>query len=220
MFDLVKATTKDGLILNGLFSQGEKKNPTVIHIHGFEGDFFNNKFINVIAKKLKKHGTNFLTVQTRGMGNDYDLTTENGQYRRYGAHFELLNEAYLDIDSWIDFLQKHGYNQTILQGHSLGTVKVIRYLFEGSYRKEVKKLILLSPFDNFWFFGKYATKGKLGKYLKKAKEKIKKKKGEEIVTKDFPGMQDLSYQSYLSWLENERLSLCLPFLIKTIAFQS
>jgi predicted alpha/beta hydrolase family esterase len=34
-----------------------------------------------------------------------------------------------------------------LQGHSLGTFKIVRYLFEGKYADKINKLILLAPFD-------------------------------------------------------------------------
>ena len=60
---------------------------------------------------------------------------------------ELLEEAHLDISAWIKFLLDEGYQEIILQGHSLGTIKVIRYLFEGEYKNKISKLILLAPFE-------------------------------------------------------------------------
>jgi len=216
MFNLVKTSTKDKVVLNGLFLKGDKSKPIVLHIHGFEGDFFTNKFISVIANKLKENNIGFLTVQTRGMANDYDLNGVDGKFRRYGAHFELLKNAYLDIDAWIEFLEKQGYYQVILQGHSLGTIKVVRYLFEGSYTDKVKKLILLAPFDKTYLAEDF-TKGKWREYLNKAKEKVKDGKGDEIISKHFDSIV-LSYQTYVSWYEETDLSHMFNFFDKNYSF--
>ncbi len=53
----------------------------------------------------------------------------------------------MDISAWLKFLLDEGYQEIILQGHSLGTIKVVRYLFEGEYKDKISKLILLAPFE-------------------------------------------------------------------------
>lgn len=52
MYDLVRAETKDGLLLRGLYVSGDKTKPAVIHVHGFQGDFYTGEFVKRIAEKL------------------------------------------------------------------------------------------------------------------------------------------------------------------------
>ncbi|CAN5184818.1 hypothetical protein BH09PAT2_BH09PAT2_05410 [soil metagenome] len=200
MFDLVRATTKDTLHLHGLYVEGDKNKPVILHIHGFEGDFFTNDFIKPLAKKLKETNYAFLTAQTRGMSSDTLFHTSENTWRRYGSHFELHEEAYLDIDAWIEFLRIQGYTNIILQGHSLGTFKVLRYLFEGTYPEMVSKIILLAPFDNIYMAESY-TKGKWRNFLQQAKQKITDGKGDEIMPKDWWDTE-LSYKTFVTWLDD------------------
>lgn len=199
MFDLVKTVTKDGLILNGLFSQGEKAKPVVIHTHGFSQDFFQNPFIYVIAKKLASQNFGFLSIQTRGTGTHLRTFTTSKSARDTGSKFELLEESYLDLDAWISTLKYLGYKNIILQGHSLGSIKSVRYLFEGSYPKLITKLILLSPYDKN-FLIKDFTRGKVLNYLKKAKQKIELGEGSEGVPSYFDAVSSTfaTYHSFYS----------------------
>lgn len=216
MFDLVKTITKDDLILHGLFAPGEKKKTVLLHIHGFEGDFYTNEFTLAIAQKLYENRVSFLTVQTRGTGSEYLLKTTDGQWKRYGAHFELLEEAYKDIDAWIEFLQKRGYTTIILEGHSLGTMKVIRYLFEGSYPSIIKKLILLSPFDHQYYLEKVA-KSNWQDNLKITYSKIKEGRGEECLPPSFDH-NPISYKTYVSWYKDTEVSRMFNFYNKSYTF--
>ena len=196
MFQLVKSTTEDKLTLSGLLSEGNKNNPIVLHTPGIEGDFFTNDFLQAIAGNLRSQNHAFLSVQTRGIGNEYLMKLTDGRWKKYGAHFELLEDAYKDIDAWIKFLTSQGYKNIILQGHSLGTMKIIRYLFEGTHTNVVRKLILLAPFDIFKSL-EDATKGKWREYLEVAKQKVKEGKGEENIPTEFLDVQ-MSYQTYVS----------------------
>lgn len=144
---LVQVLTSDGLYLQGFYASSEDKKAALLHIHGFEGNFYENDFIYSLAENLAKNKIAFLTVNTRGNNKISDFKTVSGEYKTIGAWNELLEEAHLDISAWIKFLLAEGYEEIILQGHSLGTLKVIRYLFEGEYKEKVDKLILLAPFE-------------------------------------------------------------------------
>ncbi len=217
MFDLVRATTRDNLYLHGLLLRGDKNKPAVIHIHGFEGTFYTNEFVRAIAKRLKEKNTTFLTVENRGTAIELELyTTTPGKGKKEGAHFEKLEEARLDIDAWIEFLKKEGYKRIILQGHSLGTMKVVRYLIEGKYKDRVEKLILLAPFDII-YLAEDATKGKWKKYIKVAEQKVGEGKGEEIIPKEFLDVP-MSYQTYLSHHNNNDFENVFKFHDKSYNF--
>jgi len=208
MFDLVRAATQDDLLLSGLLMPGPKDRPALLHIHGFEGDFFSNDFIPAIAKKVRNQNA-FLTVQTRGMAGDYGPRKASGGWKTGGAWYELLGEAKLDIDAWVKFLIDQGYSKIILSGHSLGTLKVTRYLFEGAYKDKIVGLILLAPFDNIYLAERH-TKGRLPECLKFAKQKVAAGQGKKNIPKRFLNFT-LSYQSYLSWLDDGDFSHAFDF---------
>lgn len=212
---LVRTATSDGLYLHGFFvpSKGKK---ALLHIHGFEGNFYENYFVHVLIQKMREERFAFLTANTRGNGRDTDLFITNGELKRVGARYELLEDAYKDIDSWIKFLEGQGYSEIILQGHSLGTVKVVRYLFEGKHKSKIKKLILLCPFDGKALINSF-TKTPLEKLVTKAKEKIQQGKGDELITREFD-MVDMSYNSYVSWYERSDFGRMFEFCNKNYDF--
>ncbi len=144
---LIQVCTSDGIYLHGYYIPSSDKKSVLLHIHGFEGNFYENNFIYVLADELEKNNIGFLTVNTRGNGSKTDFNTKSGEIVHIGGFYELLEEAHLDISAWIEFLIAEGYENIILQGHSLGTMKVVRYLFEGKYADKINKLILLAPFD-------------------------------------------------------------------------
>lgn len=144
---LLQISTSDGLYLHGFYSPTSDKKVVVLHIHGYEGNFYENNFIYSLIKNLSQNNIAFLTVNTRGNNKNSDFNTVSGKYKTIGSWNELLEEAHLDISAWIKFLIDEGYQEIILQGHSLGTIKVIRYLFEGEYKNKITKLILLAPFE-------------------------------------------------------------------------
>lgn len=213
MYELIKTKTEDSVVLNGLYIPGDKAKAIVIHIHGLEGDFFNNAFVNVIGKTLFKNGFGFLSIQTRGMGNEYNLDVDLGdgedKVRKYGAHFELLSEAYRDIDAAVKFLVDAGYSKIVLQGHSLGTFKVMRYMSEGKHKADISKLILLSPFDKNYLAEVY-TGGKWPEYVKQAIKMIKEGRGWEIIPKEWDDLV-ISYQTYASWYEDSEFGRMFNF---------
>lgn len=217
MFDLVRAETKDGLLLRGLYVAGDKNKPAVIHIHGFQGDFYTQEFVKKIAEKLHENNTAFISVQNRGTGIESELYTNAPGYGRTGgSSYELLEEAYIDIDAWIEFLVKEGYREIILQGHSLGTMKITRYLIEGKHKDKVKKLILLAPFDIMWLL-ENATGRKWKEYLKIAEQKVKEGKGKEIIPEHFLDAK-MSYQTYVSHHSNNEFEYAFAFHDKNYKF--
>ncbi len=50
---LVQVATSDGLYLQGYFAP-KKGKVALLHIHGFEGNFYENKFVQVLADELGK----------------------------------------------------------------------------------------------------------------------------------------------------------------------
>ena len=111
---LLQTHTADGLYLHGYYVPSQDKQVAVLHIHGHEGNFYENNFIYVLANDLEKNQISFLTANTRGNGTVTDFDTVDGGYRRIGAQNELLEDAHLDISAWLKVLIDEDYQQIVL----------------------------------------------------------------------------------------------------------
>jgi pimeloyl-ACP methyl ester carboxylesterase len=175
--------TDDGLELHGLLYEPDKKTTDVlIHIHGWVGNFYENKFIDDIAKEVTQKGFALLTFNNRGAGIITDFTKRKKtkvEYIRIGGSLEKFEDCIYDIKASIDFLLTKGYKKIILQGHSLGCQKTTFYLYK-TRDKRIKGLVLLAPVDDLGF-----AKEELGKNyeksLKIARKMIKDNKADKPV---------------------------------------
>lgn len=217
MSSLVQTTTKDGLLLQGYFSD-ESPKKVILHIHGFEGNFYGNTFVQVVANHLRNKSISLLTVNTRGCEKIKDFNTVDGKIKTIGARYELLEDSAMDIDAWVEFLLDKGYEMIILQGHSLGTMKAVRYLSEGKFADKIEKLILLSPFDKKGALEKY-TKTPITELLAKAQKMIDEGKGDEMITPEFDEIV-VSYKTYVSWYKQDDLGRMYEFCSSDYDFPS
>lgn len=206
--NLLQVSTSDGLYLHGYYVPSNDKRVAILHIHGFEGNFYENNFVHILANELESKGIGFLTVNTRGNGRDTDFNTADGKYKRIGARYELLEEAHLDITVWLKYLISEGYKEIVLQGHSLGTVKAVRYLFEGEHKDKISKLILLAPFDKKGYM--IVQKLDTEMLLAKAQGMVDSGKGNELITPDF-GDGITSYNTFISWYKQDDLGRMFEF---------
>jgi pimeloyl-ACP methyl ester carboxylesterase len=208
---LLQTTTSDGLYLHGYYVPSEDKNLAVLHIHGFEGNFYENNFVHVLANEMEAKGIGFLTVNTRGNGRDTSFNTVDGKGKKIGARYELLEEAHLDITAWLKYLVDEGYKEIVLQGHSLGTIKAIRYLFEGEYKDKINKLVLLCPFDKKGFMV-INGKGDLEGLVNKAQKMVDEGKDDELISSEFDdGDGTTSYKTFVSWYKQDDLGRMFEF---------
>lgn len=205
---LLEVSTSDGLYLHGYYVPSDHKRIGVLHLHGFEGNFYENKFVHVLANKMEQSGIGFLTVNTRGNGRDTDFNTVDGKYKKIGARYELLEEAHLDITAWLKSLIDEGYQEIVLMGHSLGTMKAVRYLFEGELIEKINKLILLAPFDKkgYMIVQKLDTED----LLIKAKKMVDEGNGDELITPEY-GDGIASYKTFISWYKQDDLGRMFEF---------
>jgi pimeloyl-ACP methyl ester carboxylesterase len=185
MSELVRLTTKDDLELHGLlFEPSGKAKGVLIHVHGLIGNFYENKFIDHIAKEATSKGFAFLTFNNRGAGivNDFIKRRKTKiDYIRAGGSLEEFTECVLDIKAAVDFVDKRGYKTVILQGHSLGCQKITFYKHKTK-DKRVKGLSLLAPVDDVAFV-KGWLKSKYSKSLEVVRKMIKERRGSDPVPK-------------------------------------
>ncbi len=145
----VRIVTDDKLILSGNFySPDTQTKKAVLHIHGMGGNFYENAFLGFMAEEFTNEGYSFLSINNRGAGIFFDFPVADGKetYKRIGNAYEKFEDCIYDIKVGLDFLEKEGYTEIALQGHSLGSVKVAYYIAETGDTR-VSRLILISPSD-------------------------------------------------------------------------
>ncbi|MBL8014568.1 MAG: alpha/beta fold hydrolase [Candidatus Doudnabacteria bacterium] len=207
---LVQTATADNLVLSGFYGEGDKAKEAVIFIHGFGGDFYTHRFVHEIADALNSSQYAYVSAQTRGTGLFTELVDSARATSNYkGSYYELLEEAYMDIDAWVEFLQREGYQKIVLLGHSLGTIKSVRYMSEGKHKDVVSKLILLAPFDKNGYV-ENKTKGEWHEHVKIARQMVDEGRGLEIIPSTFDDFP-MTYQTYLSWYQETELNAIWDF---------
>ncbi|MBI3486251.1 alpha/beta fold hydrolase [Candidatus Daviesbacteria bacterium] len=193
-----RQTTSDNLILQGLLYEPEQKtNKLILHIHGMAGNFYENRFLDYMAKTFTKNGYAFLAVNTRGHDYiaDFPIAGDKEDDIRIGNVFEKFEECVLDIKCWMDFAAKK-FSQITLQGHSLGCSKVVYYLSETK-DKRVKNLSLASPTDMVGMIERWSGSKQTAELSKK---RVSEGKGEEIFPKVLGDWAYLSASTYLNFV--------------------
>ncbi len=137
-YPIERIKTSDGIWLHALHLRADKSKTVFLHIHGTASNFYEEYFIEVLAKDLLGNGVSMLSTNNRGEGV-YNAWQGNG------AAVEKFEDCIIDIDAWVEFVLKEGYEKIILSGHSLGTEKVVYYMLHGKYRGKISALILLAP---------------------------------------------------------------------------
>ncbi|MGD9140011.1 MAG: alpha/beta hydrolase [bacterium] len=153
--EFARVITEDGLELQGLFvtPEGGASRSTVVHTHGLDGNFYENRFIDHIGHACVEAGFNFITSNNRGHDYISDFIVEapgSGEfsYRQIGGIYEVFEESALDIAAWVDFAKSRGSTRIVIQGHSHGALKAVYYFTRGDLAG-VEGLVLLSPSDDF-----------------------------------------------------------------------
>lgn len=145
--------TDDGLNLVGLLHTSEDKNENevIISVHGMSSNCL-KKRDDIIANKITENNISYFTFNNRGQGLINTVHTSNGKIMA-GTVFEDVTESYYDIVGAIKKLQEMGYKKFHLQGHSLGSTKIV-YTYNKLMQKNesillnsIKSIILLSLVD-------------------------------------------------------------------------
>jgi pimeloyl-ACP methyl ester carboxylesterase len=217
VYEHIQTTTQDGIRLNGLYVPGDKQKTACIFIHGFTTDFYSHPFYHAITQSLQAHSNAIVLGQNRGTGIQTEFLKIDGSEIYVGSFYEKLEEAHLDISAFIEMLIREGYRKFALIGHSLGTIKAVRYLFEGEYKQAISKLVLISPFDKNVFMELKAP-GKWQEFVAIAKNNIDLGKGKEIVPvpeyEDFP----MTFETFYSWYQPSDLNSAWDFYRKDYDF--
>ncbi len=144
--ELVRINSIDNIEQPGiLYSPNNDTNKIVIHVHGLNGNFYENRFLDTIAKSYTDNNYAFLTFNNRGR----DFITEllkGDDFTIIGGSLERFKDCILDIDGIVNWVNNKGYNEIILEGHSYGCNKVL-YYYNHKKSDNIKKIVLLAPCD-------------------------------------------------------------------------
>ena len=144
--ELVRMCSTDNIEMVGiLYEPEEKNNKIVIHVHGLCGNFYEKKFLDVLARTYTNKGHSFLTFNNRGTNFISELI-KGTDFEVIGGCYERFKDCLLDIEGAINYVKKKGYTDIILEGHSYGCNKVLYYCNKKE-DKSIKKIILLAPCD-------------------------------------------------------------------------
>lgn len=186
--EYLRIFTEDGIELQGFLCAPRlcTRKTAVLHIHGTAGNFYENRFIDAIADTFVSKGYTFLTVNTRGhdIAASFIQRTNDGlQSVEIGAAYERILDCVKDISAWVTVLAERGYSHIVLEGHSLGTIKVVLYCSEKSDVR-IKGLILMSPTDSVgWHQQRLGNRFPLA--LQLAQQMVEEGRGSDLMPRDF-----------------------------------
>lgn len=148
----------------------------VLHLHGMSGNGYENYFLDNLRELYSQQGLTFFSIDNRGRGVITDFRQGEGT-KQGGSCFELIEESVHDIAGAIEYLKNQGKNKIILQGHSLGCMKVVNFLLEKG-QSGIEAAILIAPTDMVKWG---EADSNHADYLARAYKMIEEGKGDELV---------------------------------------
>lgn len=196
--EFIEIQTKDGLYLPGLFyvSKASKKVAIFLHGNGSSSVFYNEKVNKIFAEELNKKGISTLYFNNRGAHLIKIFKKEiRGKLikKRFGMAYEKIKDCVFDIEGAIFMLKQRGYEEIFLVGFSTGANKIAVFNFYKPKNK-VSKYVLICGGDDTGIYYNAFGPNKFQRLLLESKQKIKNKKGEELIKDILPEL--FSYNSF------------------------
>ena len=144
--EFVRLNSADNIEMPGILSSPEGGSDTIVlHVHGLNGNFYENRFLDALVEAYVSKGYAFLAFNNRGRDFSTELLRGN-EYVVIGGCKEHFKDCLLDIDGAVEWAKNRGYTKIILSGHSYGCNKVTYYYAQ---RKDpaIKKIVLMAPCD-------------------------------------------------------------------------
>jgi alpha-beta hydrolase superfamily lysophospholipase len=144
--ELVRATTPDGLTLDGAW-QPAKPGPLPLDaaclVHGTGSNFYSSAFMEMLATNLQSLGVSAVRINTRGHDGISTAVAAQGPLRQ-GAAFETIDDCRHDLSGWAEWLRKNSGPRLLLLGHSMGALKC---LYAAAHQKSLKPaaIVAISP---------------------------------------------------------------------------
>ena len=197
--NIIKTTTKDGLILTGIITFPETNTEKIIiHIHGMSGDIYTNSYYPYMYQQYPEAGIAFLAVEHRGTHSITQFNTSEGKIKNIGNTYEKFEESSYDIEAWASKAKELGYKEIWIQSHSLGPSKVAYYIRTNKH-SDITGLIWISPSDMIGLVYDSAGIKDHEILLPEAKKLTEEGKGDVILSKDLWGCMKLSASTYVNF---------------------
>ena len=198
---IIKFNATDGIILDGYLNKCQKNtNSILIQIHGMTSNCFKNRD-NIISNKVAELNIDTLCFNNRGSEIIKYCQKENGEKILQGTAYEDVEECFYDIVGAIKFVVNLGYKNIYLQGHSLGSTKIVytynKMLKENNqYLKYIKAIILLSLVDIPDIINTFTPK----KFVDLANAKEKENKLDELMPME-TSIHPFSVKTFLRYIK-------------------
>lgn len=198
---IIKFNATDGIILDGYLNKcQENTNSILIQVHGMTSNCFKNRD-KMISSKVEELNIDTLCFNNRGSEIIKYCQKENGEKVLQGTAYEDVEECFYDIVGAIQFAVNLGYKNIYLQGHSLGSTKIVytynKMLKENNqYLKYIKAIILLSLVDIPDIINTFTPK----KFVDLANAKEKENKLDELMPME-TSIHPFSVKTFLRYIK-------------------
>ena len=198
---IIKFNATDGIILDGYLNKcQENTNSILIQVHGMTSNCFKNRD-KMISSKVEELNIDTLCFNNRGSEIIKYCSKENGEKVLQGTAYEDVEECFYDIVGAIQFAVNLGYKNICLQGHSLGSTKIVytynKMLKENNqYLKYIKAIMLLSLVDIPDIINTFTPK----KFVNLANVKEKENKLDELMPME-TSIHPFSVKTFLRYIK-------------------
>lgn len=187
--EFIILNTSDGCFLPGLIQHADNPSKSIIiFIHGSGGNFFKSNYYEDMFEDFNYYGYDFLICNNRGSEQFFRLHRNKlgvSETIKAGNIYENFDESIYDVSAAVNYAKENGYNDIILVGQSLGTLKVTYYCEQVG---DITKLILLSPVDMVSRF-RSRVKEQYNELIEKSKILVKEGTPYEMVTSEFSAIK-------------------------------
>jgi len=151
--EIISFRATDGVLNDGYIIKNNSKK-IIISIHGMSSNCFKTRD-KIISQKVIENGFDYMAFNNRGseLVKYIRINIDGKEIKALGGTtYEDPEESYYDIKGAMEKALEFGYEEIYLQGHSLGTTKIVytynRLKNENSELiKHIKGIILLSLVD-------------------------------------------------------------------------
>ncbi len=143
--ELVTVKSASGFELDGIVYRDDSCRTTIIHIHGSFGNFYQSRFVRLMARMYHEAGMNLLTVNMASHDGLVEGYRDKDEFEYAGGAVADFNECTNDIKGAVEFANQFS-DHVILQGHSLGCDRVLQFLISHNAQYD---FILLAPCDSY-----------------------------------------------------------------------
>jgi hypothetical protein len=204
--ELVSVLTEDRVRLDGfIVRSGFASQPqnslhnvqAAVLVHGLSGNFYQSSLLRQFANELANNGVVPLLINTRG--HDYlNSTTRMGRATTLGAAVEVVDECRFDLYAWCQFLVDRGFDQILLLGHSLGSIKIL-YSQAHLPHPCVTRLAAYSPTKLSYNSLLGSTGGaRFSHWIMQCQQAVAENRGDDLMFVDFPFPTWMSAHAYLN----------------------